>query len=284
MSIKCSSKNSIHPRPTKPDFRAKQKGVPTPASLRSAPEVALSPQTRRRPQGEPVLFQRWSDLLFLHWEYPAAVLQATLPEGLSVDTHAGRAYLGIIPFFMEGVRPRFLPPVPGLSNFMELNLRTYVRDRSGAQGVWFYSLDANQWLAVKIARLLFHLPYEHAAMHSKRTAQGHIHYVSERSGTRCEFEYAPGPALPPPSEGSLEFFLVERYLLFSQGPRGLRRGAVFHAPYALHLADLKKWDDSLFDLNGFLPTGRPPDHAVVSPGVDTAIFPLENLKENRSHR
>ncbi len=108
------------------------------------------------------MFQQWRDLLFLHWEYSAAAIQATLPEGLFVDTFGGKAYLGVVPFFMRNIRPRFLPAVPGISDFMEMNLRTYLHDRAGVPGVWFYSLDANQWLAVKIARRFFHLPYEHA--------------------------------------------------------------------------------------------------------------------------
>ena len=164
------------------------------------------------------MFQSWRDLLFLHWEYSVAAIQATLPDGLFVDTFAGKAYLGIVPFFMRNIRPRFLPAVPGISNFMELNLRTYVYDRSGVPGVWFYSLDANQWLAVKIARQLFHLPYQHAQMKSSRTPEGRIRYESLRNGKRangasCLFEYAPGLELPQPSPDSLEFFLVERYRL-----------------------------------------------------------------------
>ena len=139
---------------------------------------------RARPAGRPAMFQQWRDLLFLHWEYPAATIQATLPEGLHLDTFAGKAYLGVIPFFMRNVRPRFLPGLPRLSNFMELNVRTYVHDEAGVPGVWFYSLDANQPLAVKIARRFFHLPYEHAAMESSRTESGAIHYRSLRVGYR----------------------------------------------------------------------------------------------------
>lgn len=248
-------------------------GVNLPVDLR----VSGKAHEQRRLTGSPLMFQRWSDLLFLHWRYPADEIQATLPDGLFVDCHRDCAYLGIVPFFMRGIRPRFLPPVPGLSSFMELNLRTYVRDRSGARGVWFYSLDANQWIAVKIARNFFHLPYEHALMRSRRFENGRIHYISDRRGIRCEFDYSPGPALPQPGRDSLEFFLVERYLLFSQAPDGLRRGAVFHEPYVLHTPELKRWDENLLRLNGFAPTGRPPDHALMSPGVDTAILPLERI-------
>ena len=235
---------------------------------------------RMRPPGQSVMFQSWRDLLFLHWEYSVAAIQATLPDGLFVDTFAGKAYLGIVPFFMRNIRPRFLPAVPGISNFMELNLRTYVYDRSGVPGVWFYSLDANQWLAVKIARQLFHLPYQHAQMKSSRTPEGRIRYESLRNGKRangasCLVEYAPGLELPQPSPDSLEFFLVERYRLYSRAPDGLRRGAVFHPPYPLCRAEVAAWDEQLLALDGFARTGRPPDHIIMSRGVDVSVFPLE---------
>jgi len=235
---------------------------------------------RNRPARAAVMYQQWRDLLFLHWEYPASAIQATLPDGLFVDTWGGKAYLGVVPFFMRNIRPRFLPAVPGLSDFMELNLRTYVYDRAGVPGVWFYSLDANQWLAVEIARRVFHLPYEHAKMKAGRTAESRIRFESLRTGarangTRCAFDYAPGAELPPPEAGSLEFFLVERYRLYAHAPDGLRVGAVFHEPYPLCRAELSAWDENLLPLDGFTPTGRPPDHVVMSRGVDVTIFPLE---------
>jgi uncharacterized protein YqjF (DUF2071 family) len=237
---------------------------------------------RERPAGNAVMYQQWRDLLFLHWEYSAAVIQATLPEGLFVDTFDGKAYLGVVPFFMRNIRPRFLPAVPGISNFMEMNLRTYVHDRAGVPGVWFYSLDANQWLAVTIARRFFHLPYQHAKMQSTRTPEGRIRYQSLRTGARangarCLFEYAAGADLPPPAPGSLEFFLVERYRLYSSAPNGLRRGAVFHQPYPLCRAEVAAWDENLLPLDGFAPTGRAPDHLLFSRGVDVTVFPLERV-------
>ncbi len=256
--------------------------MPTIQTTPHFPDASQRLAARMRPVANAVMYQQWRDLLFLHWEYPAAAIQATLPEGLFVDTFGGRAYLGVVPFFMRNIRPRFLPAVPGISDFMEMNLRTYVHDRAGVPGVWFYSLDANQWLAVKIARRFFHLPYEHAEMKSHRTAEGRIHCESLRTGARangarCVFEYAPGEEVPQPAPGSLEFFLVERYRLYSSAPDGLRRGAVFHEPYPLSLADVTAWDENLLPLNGFTPTGRPPDHAIMSRGVDVTIFPLERL-------
>ena len=247
-----------------------------------APDDSQRLAARARPAAGAVMYQQWRDLLFLHWEYPAAAIQATLPEGLFVDTFDGKAYLGVVPFFMRNIRPRFLPAVPGISDFMEMNLRTYVHDRAGVPGVWFYSLDANQWLAVKIARRFFHLPYEYAEMKWSCKAEGRIRYESLRTGKRangasCVFDYAPSVEVPQPQPGSLEFFVVERYRLYSSAPDGLRRGAVFHEPYPLCRADVSAWDENLLPLDGFAPAGRAPDHVIMSRGVDVTIFPLERL-------
>ncbi len=252
--------------------------------IAAAPTASLPNEQQRlavrvRPATRPVMYQQWRDLLFLHWEFPAATIQATLPEGLHVDLCDGKAWLGIVPFFMRKVRPRFFPTVPGVSDFMELNLRTYVHDDAGVPGVWFYSLDANQPLAVKIARRFFHLPYEHARMESGRALSGAIRYRSLRAGSAqpTVFEYAPGAELALAASGSLEFFLIERYRLYASAHGRLRRGAVFHQPYPLCEAEVTAWDERLLALDGFPATGRVPDHLIMSRGVDVTIFPLEQV-------
>jgi uncharacterized protein len=163
-----------------------------------------------------------------------------------------------------------------------MNLRTYVYDRTGVPGVSFDSLDANQPLAMTIACRFFHLPYRHAKMKSRRSLGGVIRYEARRpgdSGRRCFFKYAPGNALPEPRPESLEFFLVECYRPYSSAPTGLRRGAVFHRPYPLCRAEVTAWDENLLTLNGFSPTGRAPDHVIMSPGVDVTVFPLESIPQ-----
>jgi uncharacterized protein YqjF (DUF2071 family) len=235
------------------------------------------------------MYQRWENLLFLHWKFDAVEIQRTLPDGLFVDTHEGHAYMGVVPFFMCQIRPRFLPAVPGLSNFLELNLRTYVYDRNGVPGVWFYSLDANQWLAVKLARTLFHLPYEHATMQAAVSNAGATRYRSHRThqgqnALDCEYEYAAGAAMGEPQVGSLEFFLIERYHLYSVKNGALFRGTVAHQPYALHEPILTAWDAHLFTLDGFAAPTRPPDHCVMSRGVDVRIFPLRSISNCKPAR
>ena len=115
------------------------------------PTEAQRSDFRVRPDGPFVGRQRWNQLLFAHWEIDSATVQASLPGGLYVDTFAGAAYLGIVPFAMERVRPAWLPALPWVAWFLELNVRTYVHDAMGRPGVWFYSLDCNRALAVAIA-------------------------------------------------------------------------------------------------------------------------------------
>src|SRR5437868_2527421 len=126
-------------------MRAQQQFAPPDLARRLSARVPDG----RRPK---VMFHRWEALLFLHWHLPPPRIQQTLPDGLTVDTFEGNAYLGITPFFMRKVRPVGVPPLPWFSDFQELNTRTYVFDRNGVPGVWFYSLDCNQPLAVIGAR------------------------------------------------------------------------------------------------------------------------------------
>lgn len=228
--------------------------------------------------------QRWAHLLFLHWAWDPAAVQRTLPAGLTVDTFGGRAWIGLVPFFMRGVRPAGLPAVGGISDFLELNVRTYVHDRTGRPGVWFYSLDCNQWLAVKIARKFFDLPYEHATMSAGVDAiSGEVNFRAQRDCTAqvSQFRYrAAGPDHEAVA-GSLEFFLVERYTLFAHdAQRGrTRAGRVAHSPYRVSTAEVAEWDDGMLRLAGFDPLGRAPDHGCSAADVGVEIFPLESLGE-----
>jgi len=232
---------------------------------------------REKPAGFPVMRQRWAGLLFLHWRVPVERIAERLPAGLHVDTFADSAWLGVVPFFMDRVRPVLLPPVPGISWFMELNVRTYVHDDAGNPGVWFFSLDCNQPLAVEIARRAFHLPYEHAAMQAERTEK-RIYYACRRDGHDAEavFDYeAAGDVARPATEGSLEWFLVERYLLFSADDNGrLCRGRVHHAPYRIAPANCVKWSAEPLRWDGFAVTAGAPESALVARPVDVRVFPL----------
>ena len=229
---------------------------------------------RQSPAGRlGLMAQRWEHLLFLHWSFDPATVQRTLPSGLSVDTYQDRAWMGVVPFRMRNVRPTALPFLS--SNFLELNLRTYVKDSRGVPGVWFYSLDANNPMAVWTARLFFGLPYQHAEMHVESSSE-EMRYSSRRGGSAKvqEYQFRPSDELGEAKPGSLEFFLIERYRLFSLRGDQILTGRVYHSPYQLRKATVTRFDNYLFELDGFEPPAEPPDSVLYSARVDVTIYPV----------
>ncbi len=237
---------------------------------------------RTRPAGPVVMLQRWEHLLFLHWHYDPAIVQASLPPGLTVDTWNDSAWLGLVPLFMRDVRPRFVPPISPLSDFLELNLRTYVYDATGRPGLYFYSLDCDQPVAVETARRLLHLRYEHCAMTAAAGVDGTVNFEAERLGTNAKnvFRYrAFGPAAEAPPD-SIDFFLMERYRLFATDQAGeqLHSLRVCHAPYCLRPAHVSAWGDAALQLAGFAAPGREPDHICAAESVDVEVFAPEKVE------
>lgn len=193
------------------------------------------------PKGPWIMRQSWRELLFAHWPVPADVLRARLPAGLTLDTYAGQAWLGIVPFRMTDVRVRGLPPVPTAGAFPELNVRTYVVAQ-GKPGVWFFSLDAGSPLAVRVARLAFFLPYFDARFAIQRPGE-RIEYGSQRThrgapGAELVATYQPvGPEFRAEA-GSLEDWLTARYCLYATNRMGtLYRGDIHHVPWSLRRAE-----------------------------------------------
>ncbi|MFT5479026.1 MAG: hypothetical protein ACI8Y8_004399 [Planctomycetota bacterium] len=193
---------------------------------------------------------RWHDLLFLHWPVDAALLRPHIPEGLTLDTFDGTAWLGVVPFRMSGIRPRLTPALPVLSAFPELNIRTYVTAGDKA-GVWFFSLDVTSRLAVLIARSAFHLPYYRARMDMQQEG-GQIRYSSKRidGETTAEFEatYQGRGRVFHSEPGSIDAWLTERYCLYSADRKGrVFRGEIHHAPWSLQHADFEVTKNTLAD-------------------------------------
>jgi uncharacterized protein YqjF (DUF2071 family) len=190
--------------------------------------------------------QRWNDLLFAHWPMRVAAIEALLPDSLEADTFHGSAWIGVVPFWMDRVRLRVLPSIPGLREFPELNLRTYVRDRrTGAPGVYFLSLDASNLFAVLVARGAFHLPYYWAQMNIQPRGEREFSFCSRRllSGKTVRFAaryrgLGPSRKLMQSRPGTIEYFLTERYCLFTRDPLGrLLRANIHHIPWPLEDAE-----------------------------------------------
>lgn len=239
-----------------------------------------------RPDGPVVMRPSWKHLLFLHWEVDPAQVQRLLPEGLEVDCFEGKAYVGLVPFVMDNVRPHFIPNLGRFGhwyqNFAELNVRTYVTHR-GVPGVWFFSLDAASTPAVLTARTWFNLPYFRARMRFWRGRDGAFRYWSKRlwpcpTPATCSVCYRVEGKAAPAEPGSLEQFLVERYMLYSQRGNKLFRGQVHHDPYQVQSARLEHWRQSCVQAAG-LPGPITAPHVLYARGVEVEIWGLEECKK-----
>jgi uncharacterized protein YqjF (DUF2071 family) len=215
--------------------------------------------------------QTWEELCFLHWAVDADELRRHLPETVELDTFDGAAWLGLVPFAISNLRVRGLPPLPPLDGFRELNVRTGVTV-DGKPGIWFLSLDASSRLAVEAAKRLYRLPYVHARMQMERI-EDWVHVESARPGGAFGARYRGDGDLFHAEPGSLEWFLVERYCLYTEDGGRLYRADIHHRPWELQRGEAH------VDLNTMAPLPLPDEapHVLFAPRQDTVIWPLREL-------
>jgi uncharacterized protein len=253
-------------------------------SALSAParQAASLAETNHRPwplpRGSWVMGQTWEDLLFAHWRVSAEEVRRLVPDGLSVDEHDGSAWLGITPFSISGLRLRGTLPLPGVSSFPELNVRTYVTAQD-KPGIWFFSLDTSSALAVEAARRFYRLPYFKARISLERLDE-RLAVVSSRRGGPPLFAFEASYRAAraehfEPQPGSLEHFLTERYCLYAHDRGRLYRADIHHAPWQLREA--KAW----IEQNTMLPDGlalpAEPPLCHLAERQDVVIWPPAEL-------
>lgn len=234
-------------------------------------------EAKKRPSGIPIMHQGWRQLLFLHWKVDPDQIQATLPPGLTVDTFQGKGYVTLNIFFMENVSFTGIPAVPGLSNFTEVNFRTYVYDKQGNPGIWFYSLDIDSLVATTLARNAFSLPYFFSDLKASQE-KNKIHV----EGRRSQEEQIHVKAIFEPTSdiyqeakpNTLDFFLIERYILFSFAANQLNKAHVHHLAYPLGEVEVSELKTNLIEAQGFKLENLKPDRSHYSTGVDVDIFNL----------
>ncbi len=223
---------------------------------------------------------RWERLLFAHWPVSAASLRPWMPAALELDLLDGQAWLGVVPFRMNCVRLRGLPPIPGTACFPELNVRTYVR-HGGQSGVWFFSLDAANPLAVVLARSLYHLAYRHARMVCGE-AGGTVDFSSFRTDrafpdAHLLARYRPNGPVFQSQPGTPIHWLTERYSLFSSDKTGrLYQGRIAHARWALQNATVGLSINTMTQGLGFELTEAPP-LVHYSDSIDVEAWPIRRL-------
>jgi uncharacterized protein len=226
------------------------------------------------PRAPWMMYQSWQTLLFAHWRLNADALRELVPQPLELDLHDGDAWVGITPFLLTGLHLRMIPPLPGVSEFPELNLRTYVR-YGGRPGIFFFSLDAASTMAVAGARSFFRLPYRRARMELETEVDGWTAFQSHRPGGEAAFTAryrSTGPGFTP-EPGSTEAFLTERYALFTVLRNGkVLRGDIHHRPWILHPAEGEIEAARLAAAEGIrLPASKPVLHFSLR--QDTVIWP-----------
>jgi uncharacterized protein YqjF (DUF2071 family) len=220
----------------------------------------------------PVMRHRWELLTFVHWRYDAASIQALLPDGLTVETFDGSAWVGLVPFYMRVSAP-VGPSVPWASQFCETNVRTYVRDAFGHSGIWFLSLDAARLGAVLAARATYQLPYFWSRMRLD-VSNDVVSYSCARRwpgpGASSRLVVRLGDRYAADELGALDHFLTARWIVFSVIAGRLTYARAFHPPWPLRRASLDGLDDGLVSAAGLdPPAGTPLLH--YSPGVSVRI-------------
>lgn len=241
------------------------------------PTISERTVMRERPEGTPVMHQNWDKLLFMHWEYPIKALREAIPEPLQIDTFDGKAWIAITPLTIWEARPHYVPALPYVSEMHELNVRTYVH-LDGVPGVWFFSLDANNLVAVGAARALFSLPYHHAEI-TLEQEDDTIVYSLKRNLSTAKFNarWTIGDDLPEAEPGTLDFFLIERYCLYTASGETIYRCRINHEPWRLQeTAELSDFDSTMIEADGLpAPIGEPLLHCGGPVHVD--VWSLEEV-------
>jgi uncharacterized protein YqjF (DUF2071 family) len=230
--------------------------------------------------------QTWRNLLFAHWPISPAVMAALVPRALPLDTYGGQAWLGIVPFAMRDVHPRGLWSVPGLSHFPELNVRTYVTlAENGVEkpGVYFFSLDAGNPVAVALARRFFLLPYFTAKMATWETRRGWVEYRSHRThqgAAPANFHaaYRPTGRVYLSTPGSLDHWLTERYALYTVDAKGRPYiGEIHHIQWPLQPAEAELHAAGLAGASAALRLPDTPPLLHFARRIDMAAWALRRV-------
>jgi uncharacterized protein YqjF (DUF2071 family) len=226
-----------------------------------------------------IMTQRWNDLLFLHYAVPPEVLRPLVPDTLTLDTYQRRAWVSVTPFWISQLRPPGVPPLPWLSRFAEINVRTYVTC-DNKLGVYFFSLDASNLSAVWGARMFYRLPYWQASIKLKGRGGPKIECVSRRqhgprpAELRCS--YGPSSSAFQARSGSLEHFLTERYCLYASYRKRLYRGEIHHLPWDLQEATFELTENSMAQPAG-IPLPAHPEIAYFAREMKVLFWAPERL-------
>jgi uncharacterized protein YqjF (DUF2071 family) len=246
------------------------------STLAPSPLAEIAHRPWPLPRGPWVMAQRWSNLLFIHRQADVDALRALVPPALTLDLRDGKAWVSVTPFYLSHLRPRGMPALPWVSEFPELNVRTYVTV-GGKPGVYFFSLDAGNTVAVYGARTLYRLPYFRASMSVREARDGTINYSSRRThrtAPAAEFvaRYRPAGPVTHSRPGTLDHWLTERYCLYAiDAARRVFRAEIHHHPWPLQPAELEVDRDTMAAAAG-LALSTEPTRLAFARRLDVVVW------------
>lgn len=194
--------------------------------------------TKHRPWQMPTekwkFYQEWNNTIFLHWQVELSELEKLVPKELEIDLFDGNPWVSVVAFTMEKIRPRNLPSFPPISDFDEINIRTYVKSNNKT-GVYFLSIEGGTKLSCKVAKSLSELPYRFSKI--KRTKNNYVAYNSEFND-KLNIEFAIGKEIKEKTK--LDKWLTERYALFQDTGKSINEFEIHHLEWPINEIDLKR--------------------------------------------
>jgi len=257
-----------------------QVSVPLATTMAAKHNLDCSHIPFEMPERKCTLYQNWKNLTFMHWKVDAKALQPHIPEGLEIDFFNGDTYIGAIPFIMEKVRPRGLPWVPFISTFGEFNIRAYVT-KDGIPGVLFLTLDAQSRVTCFHAPRSYGLPYRYAKCHVDVESEEHYSWSSRRKNGGQSLIGTTKKAGPDEraAEGSLEYFLFERYSLYTWHNGVLKRAYTHHLPWKYSVAEVEVESNTLLEsFHLGIKDSLRPEYIHMSSGVEVQTWNIEPIE------
>lgn len=225
------------------------------------------------PTGPWAYYQEWNDALFLHWRIAPELLQPLIPKGTSLDLIDGDAWISLVAFTMEKVRPRQLPPWSFVSTFHEVNIRVYVTANQ-KPGVYFLSLEGGKRQSVQTARFLSGMAYQFASI-QRRTKTTACHYTSINRAKGCKLESTFHIGAPIQSKTPLDLFLTEKYCAYFEKKNQLFRYEIQHLPWNLYQVSLQHLVTD-YTIAG-IKLDRPPELVHYSGGVKVLAWKADKI-------
>ena len=217
-------------------------------------------------------YQEWNKAIFLHWEFDAELISNLIPKNLELDTFNGKAWISLVAFTMEKIRPRLLLSFPPISNFHEINLRTYVK-KDNKPGVYFLNIEAEKWLSAFIAKSISGLPYEKSQIvHDLNSKIYKAHFDKKNFNLEIQYKIEQ----PIVNKTALDEFLTERYCLYLEQNNQLIRYEIQHLPWALNTIKIEKLTTN-YQINQHVSLNTKPILMHYSNGIQVIAWNKEHI-------